>query len=314
MGKLNGLSIIENEYCYNEWRFDTSLKDRNKILSTIRYFKDPRDITLYRNMGSYGKAGVEYEIFKTDFNRKEECEPYAGVLKNLSDRVCEEVKKGRGIVMSSGYCAHAPAIAGGIMRAVSTNKKIGVIWIDAHADNRIAETTESTDIRLVGIPVSTMSGQTSEAYRTDICGLKQAIEGRNILVSDGRMNIPEFNDNLEKAGSRKVSSDDFKNPQKWEYEVQRLADQVDMLYLSVDVDILASEWIPAYAKKVLGGHTLDTVKKNVEMVMKTGKVIAFSLFCVDFDRYDMGGEKTYNTGREILETGLKAWKDIPDIS
>ncbi len=27
MRKLNGLSIIENEYCYNEWRFDTSTKE-----------------------------------------------------------------------------------------------------------------------------------------------------------------------------------------------------------------------------------------------------------------------------------------------
>ncbi len=47
--------------------------------------------------------------------------------------------------------------------------------------------------------------------------------------------------------------------------------------------------------------------------METGKVIAFSLFCVDFDRYDMGGEKTYSSGKEILEAGLTSWKQLPDL-
>lgn len=88
----------------------------------------------------------------------------------------------------------------------------------------------------------------------------------------------------------------------------KLADQTDLLYLSVDADILAAEWIPAYAKYVPDGHSLETVKQNVQIVMETGKVIAFSLFCVDFDRYDMGGEKTYSSGKEILEAGLTSWK------
>ena len=110
MRKLNGLSIIENEYCYNEWRFDTSTKERKRILSSIREYRDPRDTTYYKESGTYQKAGVDYKVFKTDFERREKCEPYEGVLKNLSDLVCKEIKEGNGILMSSGYCAHAPEI------------------------------------------------------------------------------------------------------------------------------------------------------------------------------------------------------------
>lgn len=205
------------------------------------------------------------------------------------------------------------AIAGGIERAVGPDKKIGVIWIDAHADNRIAETTESLDIRLVGVPVSVMVGQTAEDYRKKVCGLTVPIAGEHILVSDGRMNIPEFDENLKNAGSKKVSGEIFDDPEKWKEEIQKLADQTDLLYLSVDADILAAEWIPAYAKYVPDGHSLETVKQNVQIVMETGKVIAFSLFCVDFDRYDMGGEKTYSSGKEILEAGLTSWKQLPDL-
>ena len=220
MRKLNGLSIIENEYCYNEWRFDTSTKERKRILSSIREYRDPRDTTYYKESGTYQKAGVDYKVFKTDFERREKCEPYEGVLKNLSDLVCKEIKEGNGILMSSGYCAHAPAIAGGIERAVGPDKKIGVIWIDAHADNRIAETTESLDIRLVGVPVSVMVGQTAEDYRKKVCGLTVPIAGEHILVSDGRMNIPEFDENLKNAGSKKVSGEIFDDPEKWKEEIE----------------------------------------------------------------------------------------------
>lgn len=110
---------------------------------------------------------------------------------------------------------------------------------DAHADNRIAETTESLDIRLVGVPVSVMVGQTAEDYRKKVCGLTVPIAGEHILVSDGRMNIPEFDENLKNAGSKKVSGEIFDDPEKWKEEIQKLADQTDLLYLSVDADILA---------------------------------------------------------------------------
>ena len=85
MRKLNGLSIIENEYCYNEWRFDTSTKERKRILSSIREYRDPRDTTYYKESGTYQKAGVDYKVFKTDFERREKCEPYEGVRKRNSD-------------------------------------------------------------------------------------------------------------------------------------------------------------------------------------------------------------------------------------
>ena len=60
MRKLNGLSIIENEYCYNEWRFDTSTKERKRILSSIREYRDPRDTTYYKESGKNVSPMKEY--------------------------------------------------------------------------------------------------------------------------------------------------------------------------------------------------------------------------------------------------------------
>ena len=58
-----------------------------------------------------------------------------------------------------------------------------------------------------------------------------------------------------------------------------------------------------------GGHALETVLGNVRAVMRTGKVLAFSCFCVDFDKYAQGGETTFESGRQIIEAGLAAWAE-----
>ncbi|MFQ8776785.1 MAG: hypothetical protein ACLR78_04255 [Roseburia sp.] len=49
---------------------------------------------------------------------------------------------------------------------------------------------------MVGVPVSVMVGHIAEDYRKKVCGLTVPIAGEHILVSDGRMNIPEFDENL----------------------------------------------------------------------------------------------------------------------
>lgn len=90
-----------------------------------------------------------------------------------------------------------------------------------------------------------------------------------------------------------------------------MTSRVDVLYLSVDIDILKSEYIPAYAKTVPGGHDIETVMRNIRIVMNTGKVAAYSMFCVDFDHYEQNGEWMYRNGMKLIAAGLENWKEIP---
>lgn len=310
MKKNSRISVVECKYCYNQWRFDTSSKER-KIISGLKEFKHPRDVDLYHQHDIYSKGGVPYTIIEIDYENYKEYEPYVGVTRNFSDAVYESIRKGDAVLVATGYCAHAPAIVGGIQRAIGTDKKIGVIWIDAHSDNRIIETSLSKDLRFVGIPISVIAGQTFDEWRRSACGLSVPCEGKNMLVSDGRMNDEEFNRNLESAGILKLDSRGFEDEKTWRNAVKMLSDQVDAVYLSVDADILKEEYIPAYAKSVPGGHDIQTVMRNIRIVMQTGKVLAYSLFCVDFDRYEMNGEKNYISGMRLIEAGLESWSQVP---
>ena len=51
--------------------------------------------------------------------------------------------------------------------------------------------------------------------------------------------------------------------------------------------------------------------RNIRIVMETGKVAAFSMFCFDFDRYECGGEQTYASGMKLIRAGLDSWKECP---
>ncbi len=305
--KLRGLSVVECKYCYNKWHVDPSTAPY-KVVSEIKEFRQPRDVDLYHLCGVYGKAGVPVEVADLDYEKYKEYEPYMGVTKNVSDEVCEGVRKGNGVLVAGGYCLYAPAVAGGIQRALGTDKKIGVIWMDAHSDNRIIEDSHEP-VRFVAIPVSVMVGQTYEQWRKDGCGLEVPCEGKNMLLSDGRMNGEIGTRNMKDAGIIHLNSEEFEDEETWKKAVEELASRVDAVYLSVDVDILKPEYVPAYDKVVPGGHDIETVMRNIRIVMETGKVAAYSLFCVDFDHYEQNGEWTYLSGMKLIAAGLESWKE-----
>lgn len=306
MTNLESLKIIECKYCYAVW--EAFIKDgKESFSSSAKEFTQRRDVDLYHECGVYHTAGVPFIIEELEFDQFSGKAPYAAITRSVSDAVCEGVLNGQGILMAGGYCNYAPAIIGGLQRAVGIDKKIGVVWIDAHSDNQIVENF-TEPIRLVGVPVTTFLGQTLPGYRKDVCGLEVPIDGRNMIISDARITLSDEDENLRSANVVRLTSNDFENSEKWKTEIEALAERVDTIYLSVDADILKPEYIPAYEVVSPGGHNIDRVMQNIAIVMSTGKVNAFSVFCVDFDHYDQGGEWTYLTGMKLIASGLHNWK------
>ncbi|WP_338149005.1 arginase family protein [Dysosmobacter acutus] len=187
---------------------------------------------------------------------------------------------------------------------------MGLIWVDAHADNRIVETS-STPVRMVGVRLSMMAGQTLPNFRKEICGLHLPIKGEHIIASDFRIMDEPTAEALCNANILRLEASVFEDAAAWERAVKKLASEVDVIYLSVDADILKAKYIPAYEKAVPYGHDLDVVMRNIRIVMETGKIVAYSVFCIDFDHYDRGGNYTYLNGMQLVTAGLSNWEKIP---
>lgn len=310
MEKLSGLTVIECDNCETLWRI-TRKGDGYEIHDPIRTFQQRRDVELFHLCGVYGRAGVPFSIKEINYEKYKEYRPSDGVLKNYSDLVCQALKGGNAVLIPTGYCMYAPAVAGGIQRAIGSDKKIGVVWINAHADNHIIE--EEDTATFVGLPVSCLAGQTRKSWTREICGLEVPCDGKNMLLSDIRICSETALRNMERAEMIHLTISDFKDPEVWDKAVGALAERVDAIYLSVDMDILKNEYTPAYIKCVPGGHTVETVMRNIEAVMETGKVLAFSVFCADFDRYEQQGEWTYLNAMKLIASGLRSWKNVvPD--
>lgn len=309
MRAISKLKVIECKYCYANWKVEIS-EGKEHFTSSIREFCQPRDIQLYHACGVYDAAGVPSEVCDVDYERYRQLAPCEGITRDFSDAVYAGIREGSAVLVAGGYCNYAPAVAGGIQRALGDDTAIGLVWIDAHADNRIVETSDGP-VRMVGVPLSTMVGQTLPAYRKDICGLKVPLKGEHVLASDIRIMDEATANNLCKANILRLDASVFKDAKAWENAVKELASRVDVIYLSVDADILKAKYIPAYEKAVPYGQYLDVVMRNIRLVMETGKVCAYSVFCIDFDHYERAGKYTYMSGLQLIAAGLSNWSQVP---
>ncbi len=303
---IRHLSVIESPYMYNAWKAGIDGNGKEYFESQEKYFTGPRTSDWFRENKVYDAAGVPVDITVLDHTKDPGSQPCAAVTRQVSDLVFRAVSDGSKAVMVNGYCNYAPAVAGGIQRAIGPDRTLGLIWIDAHSDCRIVTADEPR--RLVAVPMSTMLGKTLDGYRTQVCRLAEPIIGSNIVAGDVRFMDETSGGIFEKEGVIRLDGTAFADRKRWEDEVGSLAERVDAIYISVDADILKAQYIPSYIKAVPYGHDPETVAENVAAAVRTGKAAALSLFCFDFDLWENGGETTCRSAACILESALKNWK------
>lgn len=312
MKSINKLNIIEYPYSYKAWAVEM-IQGKAEFHSQIGE-PDFFSIEAYRKSQVFQTMGVPYTIRDILYQGTENDSPYHALTRNVSDSVCEALKRKEAVLFVGGYCNFAPAIAGGIQRAIGTDKKIGVIWIDAHADCRIPDPSVHSSTRLVSVPMSVLSGIADPVlldYRKNTCGLEVPCRGENMIAGDLRIMDEETGHNLMSAGIQRLDASEFRSEAIWKKKVNELAQRVDAIYLSIDADILKHEYIPAYCKNVPFGQDLDVTARNVALAAETGKLCALSMFCFQFDETGEKAMQNCRSAIEIMKQGLSAWKKMP---
>lgn len=300
---MEGLTVITNPYNYNAWKIynegsEEIIRSEPKLYHGKRCTDDWRREHIYEMCG----LPVDYkEISRNDDH------PAISATKQYRMLTAEALRSNHGVIAAGGFCNYAPALVGGIQEAYGSEIRIGVIWIDAHPDCHIAE-EEADGTRLVAVPVSVMLGTTLEKYRTEICGLKVPIAGNCFLAAGVRIMDETAAAVYERTGVKWIQSDRFSDHTYFQKVVDDLAEHSDILFVSVDADIMNPRYVPSYIKSVSLGETPESVAENVRIVMRTGKVAVLSMFCFDFDLYEKHGEITSASGRKILAEAVKEWR------
>lgn len=310
---MKRLHVLECPYPYAAWYADCTGAagtpgDLATFHSTERSFGHRPMTDDYRLCGVYGAAGIPWivESFSRDAYPAEPC--HVAVPRDLSDKVCSAVQHGEAVLVSSGYCVYAPAVVGGMQRALGVAARIGVVWIDAHADSVVLERTSEPAPTLVGIPLSSTIGLTAEEWRRSACGLEVPCSPHDVVASDLRRSDDETMRNVREAGCVLLDEKKFEDEGSWAMAIDELSARVDAIYLAIDADILRPEYVPAYFREEPGGHTPQRVLSNAEYVLATGKVRAVSTFCFDFDKEGPARDVTCLNAMRIIGGLLSAWK------
>ncbi len=304
------LSVIEIPY-YDPFKWVIDLEDPNrKISSVCEPFDKKRDVDDYETCGLYYKTGAPYTRERLEYYSKDhpDEEAYIGFTKLLSDRCTAALEAGEAVFVTGGFCTYAPGAVGAIQRAFGEDKKIGIVWIDEHAD--ICTPFRTRDELLAGMPLGTIVGAGMEDWRI-ACGLSKAVDGRNVLLSDYRQKSPDDDAIVAENNVVVLDAAQFKDEACWRKAVERLAADVDVIYLQIDADILSKKFVPCYDYPVPDGHDIDTVVRNAGIVMETGKVAVFSTTCFYFDVDVPGREVNTLSAMKVTGGTLEKWTATP---
>lgn len=186
-----------------------------------------------------------------------------------------------GAVSTSISSGNFPLVLGGdhslsigSVRGAARNRKIGVIWFDAHADFNTAETTPSGNIHGMSLAALTGYGDKSLVQLWD--EPIPVVNPNNIAIVGARDLDSGEKDNLRNANALVLSMeqiDRYGMLASMEKAIQHVSRDVDGIYLSFDLDSLDPTLAPGTGTRVPAGITHREAHLACEMIAETGKLI-----------------------------------------
>ncbi len=190
-----------------------------------------------------------------------------------------------GAVSTSIQAKNFPLVLGGdhslsigSVRGAARNKKIGVIWIDAHADFNTAETTPSGNIHGMCLAVLAGLGDKSLVQLWD--ETIPVIDPSKIAIIGARDLDTGEKANLSKAGALVMGMeqiDRYGMVSVVEKAIERVSRDVDGIYLSLDLDALDPEHAPGVGTPVPAGLSQRETHLACELIAETGKLVGMDL-------------------------------------
>ena len=201
------------------------------------------------------------------------------------DCILPMARRTAGAVAASVQKGHFPLVIGGdhsialgSVRGAAKHKKLGILWVDAHADFNTTETTPSGNIH--GMPLAALCGWGDPR-------LVHLWEEDAPVMDPGRVAVVGARDldegekqNLRSAGVLVLGMEQIDRVgmfQTMQTALARIMQDVDGIYLSFDVDSLDPRHAPGVGTPVTGGLTYREAHLACEMVAETGKLLGMDL-------------------------------------
>jgi len=166
----------------------------------------------------------------------------------------------------------------GSIRGAAKHRRLGVLWIDAHADFNTPETTPSGNIH--GMPLAALCGLGDPSLVSLWDETPPVLDPKRVAVIGARNLDPGEKDNLRSAGVMVQSMEQIDRigmQAALESAIERVSSDADGIYLSFDLDALDPRHAPGVGTPVPGGLTYREAHLVCEVVAETGKLIGIDL-------------------------------------
>jgi arginase len=214
----------------------------------------------------------------------DQAESLAPIHKELADEVAAVTRKGGRPFAVVGDCCQVIPVMAGLERE---GLRPTLVWLDSHGDFNTWETTPSGF--LGGMPLAMLTGRGDQRLMQAV-GLGPIADTR-VVLSDGRDLDPGERILIEKSGIRSVPTVDA---------LDAAALPAGPLYVHFDADIIDAGEAPGFLYPVKGGPSAERMRTVIDSLVKTGRVVAFSV-CDSWDTAKDPDSKTLAAVKKALE-------------
>jgi len=194
-------------------------------------------------------------------------------------------RRAAGAVSMSLQSGHFPLVLGGdhslsigSIRGAARIKKLGVIWIDAHADFNTDETTPSGNIH--GMPLAALCGFGDVRLSRLWDEVLPVVDPKRVAIVGARDLDPGEKVNLREAGVMVMGMEQIDRlgmVAAVEKAIERVSRNADGIYLSFDMDAMDPRHAPGVGTPVPAGLTQREAHVACELVGETGALIGMDV-------------------------------------
>lgn len=232
---------------------------------------------------------------------------YLGAIANTCTRLAEIVSKNCGeervpLVLGGDHSIAVGTVAGLSSYYARHDRKVGLIWIDAHADMNTPETSPSGNVH--GMPLACCIG-VGPRELTHIFDYAPKVEPRNVAIIGlrdvDRTEAPGIREagvnaftmrDIDERGLRSVMHD----------AIAAASNGTAGFHVSFDMDSLDPSEAPGVGTPVRGGLTYREAHLAMEMVGDSGRALGFEF--VEVNPVLDQANRTAALGVELVLSGL----------
>jgi len=207
---------------------------------------------------------------------------YLGAITDVCTALAADTRKAVAsgelpLVLGGDHSLAGGSIAGAAAHFAERKERIGVIWIDAHADLNTPGTSRSGNVH--GMPLAHLPGHGDQRF-AGVAGETPALLPEHLaLVALRDIDQPE-RDHIRKwklAAATMRAIDEGGIRAVMQEAIERTSSGTAGIWLSLDMDCLDPEAAPGVGTAVPGGMTYREAHLAMEMIADSGKLIGMDL-------------------------------------